>query len=59
MKILDVISLLTVIVSLVLVIMYTGTLVAICKGVRHYKVVIMTVLLLMSNLMGLLVPFIE
>jgi hypothetical protein len=47
------------VVNALLVIVYTGTLAAICRGVRHRKVFLMTVLLLMSNFAGCWMPVLE
>jgi len=40
-------------VATVLMLVWSGALVVICRGVRHNKVVIMSVMLLVSNMMVL------
>ena len=52
----EIIGMFTLVVSVVLVFVYTSTLTIICRGVRYTKVIIITVLLLISNLVFTLLP---
>ena len=52
----EIIGMFTLVVSVVLVFVYTSTLTIICRGVRYTKVIIITVLLLISNLVLTLLP---
>lgn len=54
-----IVGLFTLFVSVVLVFILTCTLTIIFRGVRHTKVIIITVLLLMSNLALIFVPLLE
>jgi len=52
----EIVGMFTLVVSVVLVFVYTCTLTIICRGVRYTKVIIITVLLLISNLVLTLLP---
>lgn len=59
MTLFEIVGIFSVVVSVVLVLVFTGTLVAICKGVRRYKIILMTGLLLTSNLANCFIFFLQ
>jgi len=59
MTLFEIVGIFSVVVSVVLVLIFTGTLFVICKGIRRYKIILMTGLLLTSNLANCFIFFLQ